>query len=107
MLALTAFLAVFIARRISRPIRQLQRDTQALAGGQLTHRSKVATGDEVGQLAVAFNDLAKNLEARSIEGNRAEQALRDSAHSLRLFADNIPGMTTYWDRELRCRFANQ
>jgi diguanylate cyclase (GGDEF)-like protein/PAS domain S-box-containing protein len=37
---------------------------------------------------------------------RAEIALRESANSLRLFADNIPAMTESWDTQLRCRFAN-
>jgi len=38
---------------------------------------------------------------------RAELAFRDSAHSLRIFADNIPAMTESWDKHLRCRFANR
>ena len=38
---------------------------------------------------------------------RAEQARRDAAHSLRMFADNIPVMTVSLDVELRCRFANK
>jgi diguanylate cyclase (GGDEF)-like protein/PAS domain S-box-containing protein len=38
---------------------------------------------------------------------RAELAFRESAHSLRLFADNIPAMTESWDKQLRCRFANR
>jgi len=36
-----------------------------------------------------------------------EQALRASAQELRLFADNVPAMTTSFDENLRCRFANK
>ena len=38
---------------------------------------------------------------------RTEQALRDAAEQMRLFADNIPAMTVSWDENLRCRFANK
>ena len=41
------------------------------------------------------------------ERKRVEQALRDRAGELRLFADNVPAMTTSWDENLRCRFANK
>ncbi|MDZ5648033.1 CHASE domain-containing protein [Nitrospirillum sp. BR 11828] len=37
---------------------------------------------------------------------RAEEALRASQRFIRAIADNIPGMVGYWDRDLRCRFAN-
>lgn len=41
------------------------------------------------------------------ERKRVEQALRDTAKELRLFADNVPAMTVSWDEHLRCRFVNQ
>ena len=41
------------------------------------------------------------------EQKRAEQALRDAAAELRLFADNVPAMTASFDQNLRCLFANR
>ena len=38
---------------------------------------------------------------------RAEQALRQSAEELRLFADNVPAMAVSFDENLRCVFANK
>jgi diguanylate cyclase (GGDEF)-like protein/PAS domain S-box-containing protein len=38
---------------------------------------------------------------------QAEQALRASEQQLRLFADNVPVMTAYWDENYVCRFASK
>ena len=38
---------------------------------------------------------------------QAEQALRDSAEKLRLFADNVPAMTASFDENLRLLFVNK
>ncbi len=37
---------------------------------------------------------------------RAEQRLVESEHFLKTVADAMPGMVGYWDRNLRCTFAN-
>ncbi len=41
-----------------------------------------------------------------LQAAQAAQALRESERFMRTVADNIPGMVGYWDRTLRCRFAN-
>ena len=41
------------------------------------------------------------------ERKRSEHALRDTADKLRLFADNVPVMTAYWDENQRCGFASR
>jgi diguanylate cyclase (GGDEF)-like protein/PAS domain S-box-containing protein len=44
--------------------------------------------------------------ARLVERERAHRMLADGERQLRLVAENIPAMVAYFDRELRCRFAN-
>jgi len=66
-----------IARSIVVPIGQLVETTQRVAGGDLTARAQVRTGDEIGVLAKAFNSMAaqlweliENLEHRVAERTR-------------------------------------
>jgi two-component system phosphate regulon sensor histidine kinase PhoR len=58
-MALTAALmAVLIARRSTRPIRQLTKVAERMAAGDLDARQFQSTRDEVGQLTRAFNHMA-------------------------------------------------
>jgi diguanylate cyclase (GGDEF)-like protein/PAS domain S-box-containing protein len=41
------------------------------------------------------------------DSKQTEQALRDGAEKLRVFADNVPAMTVSFDESLRCVFANK
>lgn len=73
-------LGLWIARRITRPLADLSDAAKEVAAGKLAHRVKVPSGDELGQVASAFNTMAESLE-------RNEQARRrmvaDIAHELR------------------------
>jgi signal transduction histidine kinase len=69
-----------LAYQIIAPIQQLRSAATAIAGGDLSQRVDVATGDEIGDLAAAFNRMTAELER--------QQALRrnlvaDIAHELR------------------------
>ncbi|HLH96205.1 MAG TPA: EAL domain-containing protein [Xanthobacteraceae bacterium] len=68
-------IAWMISGRIARPLRQLEADASALAAGALNHRSAVATRDEVGKLADAFNRMACALERRQYEVQESNDTL--------------------------------
>ncbi|GAX91655.1 sensor histidine kinase [Effusibacillus lacus] len=51
-----------LSRRLSDPLLQMERATRQIAKGDLHARVKVASGDEIGSLAKAINDLAKDLQ---------------------------------------------
>ncbi|HSC01615.1 MAG TPA: PAS domain-containing protein, partial [Burkholderiaceae bacterium] len=58
------------------------------------------------ELAQHRSHLEELVQARTTQLQQAAARLEQSESFLRLLAANIPGMFCYWDRELRCRFAN-
>ncbi len=78
--ALALLMAAFISRQLVVPLRQLIVAARGIAGGRLEERVPVASGDEVGQMAGAFNQMAENLQ-RSEQQRR--ETLGDIAHELR------------------------
>ncbi|RJQ66325.1 MAG: HAMP domain-containing protein [Desulfobacteraceae bacterium] len=53
--------AVFMAKALARPIKELLAGTQRLASGDLGHRVIVESEDDIGQLARSFNAMAEEL----------------------------------------------
>ncbi len=73
-------LGVFLARRLSQPLRELTAATQAMRRGELEQRVPVRSRDELGELAVAFNQMSADLvRARQVR----RQMMADIAHELR------------------------
>ncbi|KMY46222.1 histidine kinase [Bacillus sp. FJAT-27916] len=61
-LAVTAILGVLLAQTITKPISDMRRQTMAMSRGNYSRKVKVYSDDEIGQLAVAFNNLTKKLQ---------------------------------------------
>lgn len=55
-------LTVFFVRRFLQPIKNLRDGAAQLAAGTLSHRVKVETEDEIGDLCVSFNRMAEELQ---------------------------------------------
>lgn len=62
---LSAALALFVAERTARPIRELTRVIRRMAAGDTKARILPQTRDEVGQLTRAFNDMTDEMRTRS------------------------------------------
>ncbi|AIE61672.1 cell wall metabolism sensor histidine kinase WalK [Bacillus methanolicus] len=71
-LAITAVLGVLLARTITRPIADMRRQALAMAKGNFSRKVKVYGYDEIGQLAITFNNLTKKLQEAqaTTEGER-------------------------------------
>ncbi|WP_433745967.1 cell wall metabolism sensor histidine kinase WalK [Falsibacillus pallidus] len=71
-LAITAVLGVLLAQTITRPISDMRKQALAMAKGNFSRKVKVYGYDEIGQLALTFNNLTKKLqEAQAMtEGER-------------------------------------
>lgn len=76
-LAITAVLGILLARTITRPISDMRRQALAMAKGNFSRKVKVYGYDEIGQLAMTFNNLTKKLEEAqaTTEGERRKLAL--------------------------------
>jgi two-component system OmpR family sensor kinase/two-component system sensor histidine kinase BaeS len=66
--------------QLTAPIRRLTAAAHAIAAGDLSQRVTVRSGDELGELADAFNTMAANLAASE---EQRRQLVADVAHELR------------------------
>jgi signal transduction histidine kinase len=83
-------IGIFLARTISRPVRELTGATKRVAAGELGVQVPVRTGDELGELANSFNQMSADL-AQSNQARR--QMTADVAHDLRTPLSVILGYT--------------
>jgi signal transduction histidine kinase len=73
-------LSLYLSWRITTPLRAMTVAAAALAGGDLKQRVVVQSGDEVGQLASAFNSMA---EGMALSQDLRRNMVADIAHELR------------------------
>ena len=89
-MVVSLLLGIFLARTLTRPIREITTATRAIADGNLEQKVIVRSHDELGELATSFNLMSTEL-ARSI--NLRRQMTADIAHELRTPISVILGHT--------------
>ena len=80
MIVLAVLVIVLMSRGISRPIQELVEGVHQIGDGNLSHRVEIETGDEIHDLAEAFNGMAVSLQGR-IDELRDETQRRERLES--------------------------
>jgi nitrate/nitrite-specific signal transduction histidine kinase len=88
--------AFYVGTRISQPITNLTNVAERVTGGDLTVRAEVESQDELGMLAVAFNEMTAQLE-ESI--STLEQRVADRTQALATSVEVGRKLSTILDEE--------
>mgnify|MGYP001580343852 CR=1 FL=1 len=72
-LLIAVWLAIFSARRLVAPIRELAEGTRAVAAGDYRTRIPVTSHDEIGILVESFNDMTHRIHRAQVQSKRSQQ----------------------------------
>jgi signal transduction histidine kinase len=75
-------LALFFARTITRPVRQLAAGAEEIGVGNLEYKVGTASKDEIGGLSRAFGRMTESLKATMVSRDELEQRVRDRTAQL-------------------------
>lgn len=87
-LVVALILSYLLTRRVLRPLSQMTKISRQVAAGDFSSRVDISTKDEVGELGLAFNQMADSLA--KVEQLR-KNMVADLAHELRTPLTNLSG----------------
>ena len=98
---------IFVARRIVSPIQTLRDGVQRIGSGNLDHHLILPTGDEIEDLANAFNKMATNLKQSFTQLNDQMGEIRQLEERYRDLIENSPEMIHQIDKTGRFVHVNE
>ena len=112
-LFVTTWLALFLAKLVTRPLAALAEATQEISRGRLDYRVDVSAADEIGDLVRSFNRMAEELEAsqRQLESSthdlgEANKELDQRRRQMETILESIPTGVLSLDANLRVTHTN-
>ncbi len=111
---ISSWLALFLSKRITRPVEALADAMGAIAAGEYSHRIASGTVQELGELVRSFNAMAADLEtSRAIaesstaQLSQANRALQERRTELETILQTIPTGVITLNDELRVLQTNR
>ena len=108
------WLAVFLAKLVTRPVEALGEAMQAVSRGELNYRVDLSATDELGDLVRSFNRMAAELETSRAQIELAGRELADAnsalerrRHYIETLVESIPTGVVSLEAEGTVRHANQ
>jgi PAS domain S-box-containing protein len=92
--------SALVAQRIARPVRQLAAGASAISRGEFVQRVEPTTSDEIGQLAAAFNNMARQLHEQRSALLEQRTALEAAHGELRRRFAELSDLKSYTDHIL-------
>jgi nitrogen fixation/metabolism regulation signal transduction histidine kinase len=112
-LFVTTWLALFLAKLVTRPLAALAEATQEISRGRLDYRVDVRAADEIGDLVRSFNRMAEELEGsrRQLESStrdlgEANKELDQRRRQTETILESIPTGVLSLDANLRITHTN-
>jgi hypothetical protein len=99
-LFVTTWLALFLAKLVTRPLSALAEATQEISRGRLDYRVDVSSADEIGDLVRSFNRMAGELETSRLQ-------IESSRRQMETILESIPTGVLSLDATRRVTHANQ
>ena len=72
-LAISLLLWVFVQRMVGKPVSELVKATNIVAGGDLNYKIRISQRDELGNLAESFNDMTQQLAEVQLQLYQSEK----------------------------------
>jgi nitrogen fixation/metabolism regulation signal transduction histidine kinase len=99
--------AIFAAQRLVQPVQDLIAGTRAVAGGNYDTQLPLPSRDELGFLAISFNDMTKRLAAAREETHRSQQIVEAERAGLAVILARLSTGVISLGPDLTVRTANQ
>jgi len=84
-----SIITYFLSKRLSRPIMKLSNAANEIAQGNFGIRTNINTRDEIGQLSISFDEMAKKLQESQITIKQKEEVIQQQEDILLKFSQHM------------------
>lgn len=100
------FLAIYLSKRITRPLEALTKGAENIGRGNFSHRLTVESDDELGSVTKAFNLMIESLQEYIEKIISAEKRINEREQLYRSLVENVNLGITLIDRDHNIIMAN-